>query len=271
MAVPWLALDQYCLLAIYETLGAYNFSDGSLALPSPSSPSSPAVKKGPCEITTEVISIYATAKAYCTKDQFAAAVPTWQGLCHESKLELIDLTSIVMNVTDDYLTHLPVIDPVHNSTKSTAIITSPVLLSKSYYERAFRSYTLLGTANAKDKRFAWGLMGYWLGIMFIAAIFRIISYASNRRGSTPWKAADDHGATAQQSTGRWPLKNRIGRFIRHHFMDPPGLHPVLSNHHELFYGSTIPNRLDLLIVTIFWCLCVIFCAVKYDTFRGNVL
>lgn len=95
---------------------------------------------GPCNSTVEVTSLYASAKAWCNKKQLKATIPYWQSLCEENSLTLMDLTAIEANVTDEYIDSLSTIDPVQNSTTTTATIESPVLLSHSYYKRAYKSY-----------------------------------------------------------------------------------------------------------------------------------
>lgn len=94
-----------------------------------------------------VMSLYASAKAWCNEEQFNSAIPTyWESLCEQSSVSLISLTEIEANATDEYIASLPVIDPETNSTTTTGTIESPVLLSHSYYKRAYKSYVgqLLG-------------------------------------------------------------------------------------------------------------------------------
>lgn len=271
----WLQKDQYCFLAIYKTLSTYTYSDSFAAPSVPPSPLLNPINSGACESAIEVVSLYASARSYCTAKEFKAAVPLWQDMCQKAGLELMDLnsTGVVANLTNEYIDHLPIIDPLHNSTNSTPAITSPVLLSASYYVRAHRSWFTLGVASAKDGRFAWVLMGYWLGIIFIGAVCRIISFCAKRRTRAKWQTAEDGGynMNMKRPASNWVMKSRVGRFFKHYLMDPPGLHPIFPNNQVALYGNTIPTRLDSLIITIWWCLCIILCAVKYDTFKGNTM
>lgn len=95
---------------------------------------------GPCNSTIEVTSMYASAKAWCTKAELKATIPYWESLCEQNSLTLMDLSEVEANVTDTYLASLPTIDPEMNSTSTIATIESPVLLSHSYYKRAHKSY-----------------------------------------------------------------------------------------------------------------------------------
>lgn len=95
---------------------------------------------GGCTSTVGAMSLYASAKAWCNKKQLEATIPYWQSLCEQNSATLIDLTDIVANATDSYIASLPTIDPETNSTTTTGTIESPVLLSHSYYKRAYKSY-----------------------------------------------------------------------------------------------------------------------------------
>jgi hypothetical protein len=99
-----------------------------------------STSSGPCNSTVEVTSLYVSAKAWCNKSQFEVTIPYWQSLCEENSLSLMDLTAIEANVTDAYIASLSTIDPDMNSTTTTGTVESPVLLSQSYYKRAYKSY-----------------------------------------------------------------------------------------------------------------------------------
>ncbi|PQE09597.1 ferric reductase transmembrane component 4 precursor protein [Rutstroemia sp. NJR-2017a WRK4] len=64
----------------------------------------------------------------------------------------MDLTTIEPNATDAYIDTLPVIDLSINTTTTEGTITSPVLLSYSYYNRAYKSYVTHDYALTKDQR-----------------------------------------------------------------------------------------------------------------------
>jgi hypothetical protein len=86
------------------------------------------------------MSVYASAKKYCKGGKWTAAIPEWRTLCESAGTTLMDLTTIEVNATDAYIDSLPIIDPSINTTTTEGTITSPVLLSLSYYNRAYKSY-----------------------------------------------------------------------------------------------------------------------------------
>lgn len=123
-------LADYCFYSIYSTLDSYTFYD----------PSNSSSSTAFCTDTIYVTSLYASAKVYCDTRQWTATIPYWKSLCKKKKTALMDLTTIEANVTTEYATSLPEIDPETSPTETTANITSPVRLTESYYHRALRTY-----------------------------------------------------------------------------------------------------------------------------------
>lgn len=84
--------------------------------------------------------MYASAKAWCSEKEFEAVIPYWESLCAKNSMELMSMASIEHLLTDEYINSLPQIDPEQNNVTTTGTIDSPVLLSKRYYTRAYKSY-----------------------------------------------------------------------------------------------------------------------------------
>lgn len=171
MSAPNLA--DYCFYSIYSSLASYTFvgsttissgSSGSSNSSSASHGSSVAstshgsrmVRRGHkggstttgfCQAPVEVMSLYASAKVYCNKKALAGLQSYWQYLCEQDSLTLMDLSSAEANATDAYIASLPIIDPSVNSTTLTGTIESPVLLSRSYFNRAYKSYVSISPSH----------------------------------------------------------------------------------------------------------------------------
>ncbi|KAL3493281.1 ferric reductase NAD binding domain-containing protein [Aspergillus germanicus] len=231
-----------------------------------------STSSGPCNSTVEVTSLYASAKAWCTKSQFEVTIPYWQSLCEENSLTLMDLTAIEANVTDAYIASLSSIDPDMNDTTTTGTIQSPVLLSESYYKRAHKSYVTHDYALSKDKRYGWGLMGYWGGILLLGMVTKFaILVASSRNTPGPRDAESTSAGARKAHTG--VLSRLIStpmHYLRTYFVMPASFAPFLTNHQQVFYWHTIPRRLDSIIVLGFWALCIILGCVDYQSFSGNI-
>ncbi|KAL4956119.1 ferric reductase NAD binding domain-containing protein [Aspergillus filifer] len=225
---------------------------------------------GPCNSTVEVTSMYASAKAWCNRAQFAATIPYWQGLCEQNSLTLMDLSGIAANVTDAYIASLSVIDPDMNDTTTTGTIESPVLLSEEYYKRAYKSYVTHDYALSKDKRFGWGLMGYWGGILVLGMIAKSIGFLSSKREARASPDTESTGQQLRQEKKTWVLLSKPIHFLQTYIDIPASFSPYLNNHQQLYFSHTIPRRLDLLIVFGFWALCIILSCVDYQSFTGNI-
>ncbi|RAK95283.1 ferric reductase family protein [Aspergillus ibericus CBS 121593] len=222
---------------------------------------------GLCTSTVGVMSAYVSAKSWCTKEQFNMAIPTyWESLCEDASATLISLTEIEANATDEYIASLSLIDPETNSTTTTGTISTPVLLSHSYYKRAYKSYVTHDYALSKDMRMGWGIMGYWGGVLALGMI------------SKAWKMAHaflrlSTGSDAEKRSGSGRALGPISaaaHFVRTYIIIPASFAPFLSNHQQLFLYHTIPKRLDTLIVFGFWAVAIILSCVDYESFTGNI-
>ncbi|KAL4760552.1 ferric reductase family protein [Aspergillus foveolatus] len=227
---------------------------------------------GPCNSTVEVTSLYASAKARCNAAQFSVTIPYWQSLCEQNSLTLMDLSEIEKNVTDVYIAALPSIDPEMNDTTTTGTIGEVVLLSESYYKRAYKSYVTHDYALSKDKRFGWGIMGYWGGILVLGMMAKFISSISTHRhghSSTSSSQDTESNSIRHAKPSRGLLSTPL-HYVKTYIALPASFAPFLTNHQQLFWYHTIPRRLDLLIVCGFWALCIILACVDYQSFEGNI-
>lgn len=131
--------DQICFYAIYTSFSSLTWplDAGHISRRSTSTTQ--------CTSTVEVTSLYASSKEYCTGDQFDAGLVFWEELCQSVKATLIDLNNVSTPVTEAYVEKLPVSDPDTGS-KS---VTSPILLSRPYYERAYKTYVSRACDNGQ--------------------------------------------------------------------------------------------------------------------------
>ncbi|CAG8200313.1 unnamed protein product [Penicillium salamii] len=255
------------------TVTPHEVSHRSLAIAKRGHHGSSGTATGPCNSTIEVTSLYASAKAWCSAKGLRAAIPYWQSLCSANSLTLMDLTDIEAELTDDYITSLPLIDPEQNSMTTTGTINSPVLLSHAYYEKAYKSYVRTGYsaylssflwlyadcfselthdfAIAKDKTFGWGIMGYWASVLVLGMIS---------------KACVTLQGGSQKRT---PLES-LCHLWRTHLTVPATFAPFSSKHQQLWYSHAIPKRVDSLIVCGFWIVTIFLNCVNYESFTGNI-
>ncbi|PYH48527.1 ferric reductase family protein [Aspergillus saccharolyticus JOP 1030-1] len=304
MSAPELA--DYCFYAVYESLSSYAYlgatttSSGSGSTNSTSSDSSSSSSTvvsilhgsskrgfakriakmakrghhgssstGGCTSPVGVMSLYASAKSWCNQKQLEAAIPYWQTLCEQNSVSLISMTDIIANTTDSYIASLPIIDPETNSTTTTGTIESPVLLSHSYYKRAYKSYVTHDYAHSKDIRYGWGLMGYWAGILVLGMIVKAWKTMRAQLYTRKSGVSEKSGFYAAGRSSCAPVP-AVTHFLRTYLVIPASFAPGLTNHQQLKWFHTIPKRLDLLIVFGWWAVCVILSCVDYQSFKGNI-
>ncbi|KAJ5150583.1 FAD-binding 8 [Penicillium coprophilum] len=207
---------------------------------------------GPCNSTVEVTSMYATAKAWCSAKDFKAVVPYWQSLCAKNSMELMSLASIEPLLTDEYINSLPQIDPEQNNVTTYGTIDSPVLLTKKYYDRAYKSYVSHDYAMPKNKRYGWGIIGYWGAVLVLGMISKAWTVFFSRRSSK-----------------KGPLAS-LFHSLRTHIIMPATFAPAIPNHQQLWLSHALPKRVDTLIVLGFWIVSIILSCVGYDSFTGSL-
>ncbi|GAQ35739.1 ferric reductase family protein [Aspergillus tubingensis] len=264
------SLDADCLCPIYTALSQYTFASGPTggsynhSIPvttffaEESYIETTTNFEGICNRTVEVASMYASARARCDGSSPAATISFWQELCD------VDLSSIDPNGSRSY-DSIPILDPDVNTTASTGTIKSPVLLSESYYKRAYKTCVIHEKALGQDIRFGWGLVGYWGAILGLGIVQKILSFWTIRRTMDPRRDTEanaDSGPIEHKQISR-PLSSTI-HALRTHIVVPASFTPKLPHHQRLLYGHCIPKRLDLIIVFGFWLLCVLLACVNYD-------
>ncbi|KAL2849922.1 ferric reductase NAD binding domain-containing protein [Aspergillus pseudoustus] len=233
-----------------------------------------STSSGACNSTMEVTSLYASAKAWCNKAQFKVTIPYWQSLCQQNSLTLMDLTAIKANVTEAYIASMPTIDPDMNVTTTAGTIHTPVLLSESYYKHAYKSYVTHDYALSKDKRFGWGLMGYWGGILLLGIVAKFAGFVASRQSAPSPRDSESNGRGMRGPKARTGILSKVVdtpmHYLRTYFVMPASFAPFLTNHQQTYYWHTVPRRMDSLIVFGFWALCIILGFVDYQSFTGNI-
>ena len=153
MSVPeW---SEYCMYTVYSVITSYTWYDsdssgGNTAHGGSSSGHGghKLIRRGhrgsstttQCNTTNEVASIYAAAKEYCRPKELKTGISWWQSQCSSAGASLMDLTTIEAKLNSSYLASLPRIDPETNTTTAVGTLNQTVLLTKSYYKRAYKSY-----------------------------------------------------------------------------------------------------------------------------------
>ncbi|KGO39956.1 FAD-binding 8 [Penicillium expansum] len=221
---------------------------------------------GPCNSTVEVTCMYASAKAWCSEKEFEAVIPYWESLCAKNSMELMSMASIEHLLTDEYINSLPQIDPEQNNVTTTGTIDSPVLLSKRYYTRAYKSYVSHDYAMPKHKRYGWGIIGYWGAVLVLGMMSKAWTVFFSR-----WSVCGlcDPETRSSLQSKKGPLAS-LFHFLRTHIIMPASLAPAIPNHQQLWLSHALPKRVDTLIVLGFWIVSILLSCVGYDSFAGSL-
>jgi len=142
--------------------------------------------------------------------------------------------------------------------KSGAIIRmgKPVLTAK-------KQRPLTGSFSLTTFRFA--MYGFWGSILLIAMLSNGFNSFWHNRAS---RSISD--IEASQSSTRPAKSSQAGRVS--HWVKTNLIIPSLfgTKHRQLYYGFTVPTRMEAIIVGVFWPLSLILCAVDIRTFEGNL-
>lgn len=109
-------------------------------------------------------------------------------------------------------------------------------------------------------------MGFWGLILVLGMIDKAwYTLVTLRRDSKLKKAGIEGTSSSSMSTppGVW-------HWIRTHLIIPAGLAPLAESHQRRVLWHTIPRRLDLVIVFLWWVLTIILSCVDYNSFSGDI-
>lgn len=88
-----------------------------------------------CQYPPKVLSIYASAKTYCTQDEIQSGIKLLREYCWEygPDLKLLPYEDFTANLTDASLKRCPVVDYATALSAETPY-TKPILISKDFFE-----------------------------------------------------------------------------------------------------------------------------------------
>lgn len=124
--VSALNTDEYCVDGIYTALTSVVFNGSSAA----------AYVQASCQNPLKVATIYASATKYCTDHEISTGIAWLSETCFTYGLELLPYADFRKNLTQDYLSSLPVIDFGETITETVATV---VIISQPYYDLGYRT------------------------------------------------------------------------------------------------------------------------------------
>lgn len=248
--------DQYCVYSIYYSYNYLSFAG-----------SHETFWESTCRNPVKVASMFASAKTYCSPAEIAPGFRLIDEYCHKDGLELLDLGPIAANMTEEYISSLRVVD--FEEISRTTELTEPVLLSLSYFEKAFRTVSTWYWEKWTHHAYGLAFYGFWAGIL-------LCGIASNA-----WYSLSGHRAVRRSSDiegrGIQPKRNP-NRFLApvyhfsHYFRTYISVPAAFGQYHQrLLWWCTIPTRWETIVVFSFWTLAVVLSCISYEPFTGNML
>lgn len=123
--------------------------------------------------------------------------------------------------------------------------------------------------NAKNYH-SWAVYGFWGGLLVIGMASRLVSHLYNSRRSTIIadieELEDSPSPSTRSSLLLAPIK-ATNHWLRAHLIIPAAFG---TYHQRLYWGCSIPTRMETILISLFWILNFVLCAISYNVFEGNL-
>ncbi|KIW09798.1 hypothetical protein PV08_11899 [Exophiala spinifera] len=217
-----------------------------------------------CATDMIVRSLWVAAKLYCTPFEIKAGGRTFGGYCEEyGSVELTPYSKVRPELTDEYINSLPLVG--YSDIEAHTIWNTSIRLSEEVVMSGVHTYVYFEYEYILHERYGWALYGFWGGLLLVGIINRLITHFSqSRRANT---SADLEGGQ-QVSKASKPIAvvSSIYHWFRANFIIPATFG---SHHSRPVLWSTIPTRLETLVVVLFYILTFIMCCVSYYIIYPN--
>ncbi|KAH7020604.1 ferric-chelate reductase [Macrophomina phaseolina] len=147
-------------------------------------------------------------------------------------------------------------------------INEPVVLSQPFFDISYQSWKLFYDTRQRNRRYSWGMLSYWGGIVLLGIINNLFNTVSNARAGTAIADAEKAGsAPAAKYKAKTPLGGAYF-WIREHIIVPAAIGTYCQRR---VLWCTVPSRAVSLCILGYWVLCLIFGFVGYQTIPVNLL
>ncbi|EXJ60500.1 hypothetical protein A1O7_04653 [Cladophialophora yegresii CBS 114405] len=208
-----------------------------------------------------VYSMWAAAKVYCTAEEIAAGSELFDGYCTEyGGVKLVPYSEVLPILTNSYIRSLPVAE--YSDVENFTLFSTPVLISRFLYNTAKDTYVLFDVEYVLHERYGWAVYGFWGGLMLIGIINRIAThFFHSRRLRLRTDVEGSHSSMPQRGrSGPTTFASAIHHWLRAHVIIPAAFG---SHSTRPLLWSTIPTRMETIILVSFWVMTFILCCVSY--------
>ncbi|PLN83898.1 FRE family ferric-chelate reductase [Aspergillus taichungensis] len=211
-----------------------------------------------CQNPLRVTSVYAASEVYCNPSENVAGQAWLTSSCQEfAGLELIPREQLATNLTDDAIRHMRVV--AFGDISRREPVNFLVMLSSSYFERAFKTIVTWETQVWYNHAFGLAMYAFWGGILALGILHRSIQYT--KHPCCDWEERVSSSVTAINT----PFQ-KLYNWVRTHLVTPS---PLPFRGCRVLWWS-LPTRMQTLVILLCWVLNIVLCAVMYNAFPGNL-
>ncbi|KAF1815826.1 hypothetical protein P152DRAFT_430174 [Eremomyces bilateralis CBS 781.70] len=217
-----------------------------------------------CRGRLRLISFYASTTVYCEPDELKEGLEGVATECSAQNTTLVPISEFEANLTEDAISHLRIVERFELDGGDN--LTVPVLLSEEFFNLAYKTIVTWEYEIALRREYAFTSYAFWGIIIVIGTLCNYLMKCWERRsynGDTHVDADDQ----ASMSSHLAMVFRRIYHITKMYFSLPAGWK---TYHLRLYYGCTVPTRMETIIVIIFWAMSITLSVIKYPVFYGNV-
>ncbi|KIX92196.1 uncharacterized protein Z520_12077 [Fonsecaea multimorphosa CBS 102226] len=222
-----------------------------------------------CTNKLVVTSMWAAGKVYCTPREIAAGEKQFAGYCEEySNVKLIPYAEVLPILTDDYIKSLPIAQ--FSDIEDFTVFNTSVMISRSLYKAGRDTYVTFDLEYVLHQRYGWAMYGFWGGLLLIGILNRLSKHFYQSRHL---KTLDDVEGRKGPSSHEGPRSGVIASVNSiHHWLRSNVIVPAAfgTHHNRPLFWTTIPTRMETIVVISFWLMTFILCCVGYHIFWPNL-
>lgn len=204
-----------------------------------------------CRNRLHVLSIYAASDLYCSDAEREAGFAQLDDQCRQyAGVDLIPRQEFAPNLTHEAISQMRVVE--FGELPKKGPLDTPILISKSYYSRVFR--TIDAWQFELWSHYAFGYLGYayWTVVIAAGALHKLVLHAISVKRAP--------------SLPPFPFLLLIYYWIQTNLIIPA---PLASSRRRLLWW-TFPGRIHAIVVLLFWILSIVLCLIGYRTFSDNI-
>ncbi|KAK6379383.1 hypothetical protein LTS17_006301 [Exophiala oligosperma] len=210
-----------------------------------------------------VRSMWIAAKLYCTPVEIIAGSKAFGDECVEyGSVELTPYSKMLPDLTEDYINSLPLVE--YSDIEAGTVWNTSIQLSKTVVKAGVGTYGIFNLEYILHARYGWAIYGFWGGLLLVGIINRFITHFTQSRHINV--SSDLEGGEISKQSNSVTAISSIHHWFRAHIIIPA---TYGSYHSRPLLWSTIPTRMETIVVSCFYVMTFILCCVGYYIIYPN--